>query len=117
MKISEAMRTGKVMLEAQGLGQITGLYAERDKGCCAAGMALLGSGTPFDRLTTASFDEADEFPEIADNIPLALTPLEYREYSKPTSDPAILTVILTLNDPPFSWTIDQIANWLEDIGQ
>ena len=119
MKVSEAMRAGEALLsEAQPrMTQIHDSYARDGEGACAAGMAFLGNGTPFARLAAFDFDEVEEFPELGEQVPFALLPESYQTWLGTPNDPALLSVVIKLNDPPFNWTVGDIINWVEGIGR
>ena len=119
MKPSEAMRAGlRQLSEAQPqMIQIHDDYARKGEGACAAGMAYLGAGVPFDTLVNATLDEETDFPELLEPVLRRDFPEEFAQWRPSVENVSLITVIIALNDKPFEWPIENIIAWVESIGR
>jgi hypothetical protein len=117
MKVSDAIRNGKLQLDRLGQKQIMGDYYRADEGACAVGMALLGAGTHPEILSMYDVDEVTELPALGDIIPRALLPAEYTALHPGGGDPALIQVLIDLNDPPVAMPVNQIISIVESLGR
>jgi hypothetical protein len=120
MKLSEAIREGIKMDGPQIRGQFFHFGWNMEVlGCCALGAALLGIGK--DPKTGACYI-LETFPTLktkAFELPQGIFTIDVEKWSKGEgyNCPILLNhVIVYLNDKA-EWTREQIADWLESIGE